>query len=352
MKVLVTGHQGYIGSILVPMLQAAGHQVVGLDTGWYASETPLPQTDNTPNLELDVRDISVYQLSGFQAVLHLAGISNDPVGDLDSDLTFEINYEASVRLAKNAKQAGVQRFLFASSCSLYGAQTGDEPLSESAHFDPITAYGKSKVMVEQDVASLADGIFCPTYLRCATAYGYSPRLRTDLVVNSLVASAHCQNRIKMTSDGSPWRPLVHVEDIARAYLAILHAPRPLVHNQAFNVGRTKENYQIRDVAKLVQSVLPTSEVEMAEHAEPDTRCYRVDCSKLQRTLSEFRPRWSVRQGIVELFGAYHHYGLSQADFDRPTFVRIQQIKQHRQAGRLTSDLRWSPSHLATVQSWW
>ena len=348
MKVLVTGHRGYIGSILVPMLQEAGHDVTGLDIGLFADGILGSPPDEIKSLDVDVRDVTVDQLREFDAVLHLAAISNDPVGDLNPEVTYEINYDASVRLAELSKQAGVSRFLFASSCSLYGAAAELDVLDEQAPFDPITPYGSSKVMVEKEVSKLADDKFCPTYLRCATAYGFSPRLRADIVVNNLVGYAFLDGEVRMKSDGSPWRPLVHIEDISRAYLAILHAPLELVHNQAFNVGRTTENYQIRQVAEMVQEAVPGSTFEMSKGAEPDTRCYRVDCSKLEQTLPEYRPCWTVKRGIAELHDAYKKFGLEKAHFTGPAHVRMRKIQALQATGRLTDSLRWREMPLAAT----
>src|SRR6266550_5324628 len=315
MNVLVTGHDGYIGSVMVPLLQKAGHEVLGLDIGLFEEcgfgEAPA----SVPAQRLDIRDAGlVSDFVGVDAVVHLAALCNDPLGDLDADLTYDINYRASVRLARLAKQAGVPRFLFSSSCSLYGVAGGDGRLGEDAAFNPITAYGASKVYVERDVAQLADSTFSPTFLRNATAYGVSPRLRADLVVNNLVGFAYTTGEVLIASDGTPWRPLVHVEDICRAFLAILHAPRELVHNQAFNVGRTEENYQIRDVASMVEEIVPGSHVKYAEGGGPDLRCYRVNCDKIARTLPEFRPRWSVRRGIEQLYSSFKTHSLTLEEF--------------------------------------
>ncbi|HYW81372.1 MAG TPA: NAD-dependent epimerase/dehydratase family protein [Thermoguttaceae bacterium] len=348
MKVLVTGHQGYIGTVLVPMLRRGGHEVAGLDSRLFTRGNLGPAPEEIPSLTMDVRDVEVAHLRGFDAVIHLAGISNDPLGDLNADCTYDVNHLASVRLARLAKEAGVGRFLFASSCSLYGAAGDLEMVDEQAAFNPVTPYGSSKILVESDVQAMADDSFCPTYLRCATVYGYSPRLRADLVVNNLVGYALLQSEVFLKSDGSPWRPLVHVEDVARAYRAILEAPRRKVHNQAFNVGRTTENYQVRDVARLVQQHVPRSVLRLAEGAGPDTRCYKVDCRKLETTLPTYQPQWTVEAGIMQLRQAYEEHGLTMEDFLGPAYLRIKQIEAYQREGRLDRSLRWVPEETQPI----
>jgi len=338
-RVLVTGHDGYIGSVMVPVLQAAGHEVVGLDSRLFRECAFGPPRASVPALDLDLRKVDVADLVGFEAVIHLAGISNDPVGDLNPQCTYDINHAASVRLAQLAKKAGVPRFLFSSSCSLYGC-SGDDYVDETAAFNPVTAYGESKVLVEKDVALLADDDFSPSSLRNATAYGMSPRLRADLVVNNLVGFAYLQGEVLIKSDGTPWRPLVHVEDISRAFLACLEAPRDLVHNEAFNIGHTRENYQIRDVAEIVKDVVRGSRVVFAEGAGPDIRNYRVDCGKLARVLPDAVPEWTVHQGVDELYAAYRRYGLSMEDFGG-RFMRIAHIKRLLAEGMLDDTLQWT-----------
>ena len=340
MKVLVTGHTGYIGAVLVPMLRTAGHEVVGLDTEFFAGCDFSDGLADVPTLRADLREIGVEALGGFDAVMHLAALSNDPLGDLNPDCTYDINHRASVRLARLAKEAGVPRFLFSSSCSLYGVAAGDGLLAEDAAFNPVTAYGTSKVRVEQDVSPLADETFSPTFLRNATAYGVSPRLRGDLVVNNLVAFAYTTGEVLIASDGTPWRPLVHIEDISRAFLAVLQAPRELVHNQSFNVGRTAENYQIRDVADMVKDVVPGSRIRYAEGGGPDPRCYRVNCDKIARTLPEFRPQWTVRRGVEQLYGAFKEHGLTADEFQSTKYLRLKQIKKLQAEQRIDETLRW------------
>jgi len=346
MKVLLTGHTGYIGSVMAPMLREAGHEVTGLDAGFFAHCT-LGRTPDERGVPSDVRDVTPASLAGIEAVVHLAALSNDPLGNLNADLTGEINHRASVRLAQAAKAAGVERFVFASSCSLYGV-AGEGMLDETARFNPITPYGESKVLVERDVGALADDTFSPTFMRNATAYGYSPRLRADVVVNNLVGYAFTTGEVLIQSDGTPWRPLVHVEDFCHAFLTVLRAPRETVHDQAFNVGRTGENYRVRDLADLVQGLIPGSRVRYAEGAGPDPRSYRVDCSKLEQTFPEYRPGWTVERGVAQLRDAFDRYKLTEEVFLGDRFFRIKQIQRLQREGRLDAALRWSSPVAASV----
>ena len=339
MRILVTGHKGYIGTVMVPMLLGAGHEVIGLDSELFRECIFSPGIHEVPALRVDVRDVERRHLDGFDAVIHLAALSNDPLGDLDPEITYQINHAASVRLARLAKEAGVSRFLYSSSCSSYG-KAGDDLVDETADLHPITPYAISKVRVEEDVTKLADGAFSPTFLRNATAYGVSPRLRFDLVLNNLVAWAFARGRVHIKSDGTPWRPIVHIEDISRAFLAVLAAPREAIHNQALNVGQTEENYRIRDLAEIVQDVVPGSRIEYAIDGGPDPRCYRVDFRKIRRVLPDFKPQWNARRGAVELQAAYRRTGLVLEDCEGPRFKRIDHLKDLLAAGRLDATLRW------------
>jgi nucleoside-diphosphate-sugar epimerase len=342
MRVLVTGHEGYLGSVLVPHLREAGHEVVGLDTGLFADCTLGPAPEEVPALRVDLRDVTAEDLAAVapDAVMHLAALCNDPLGDLDPELTYDVNHRATVRLARAAKAAGVSRFLFSSSCSLYGAGTDDSPLDETAGFAPITPYGTSKIRSEQDLAPLADDDFSPVFLRNATAYGFSPRLRGDLVVNDLVGNALLTGEIRLRSDGRAWRPLVHAEDIAAAFLALLEAPREAVHGRAFNVGDTAENYLIRDVAELVREVVGGS-VTYASGAGADARNYRVSCDLIAAEVPAFRPRWTVRKGVEQLAEAYERYGLGLDDLMGERHQRLRRITALRNAGSIDAALRWT-----------
>ena len=339
MRVLVTGHKGYIGTVMVPILLDAGHEVVGLDSDLFRGSTFTPDIRPVPEVQLDIRDVEPMHLQGFEAVVHLAALSNDALSNLNPVVTQEINHAASVRLASLAKDAGVHRFLFASSCAIYG-KAGDDLLDESAEPDPITPYNISKVHVEQDVAKLASGGFSPTFLRNATAYGISPRLNCELVVNNLVAWAFTSRRVFIKSDGSPWRPIVQVQDISRAFLAVLEAPRQVVHNQAINVGRTEENYSIRELADIVQKVVVGSRVEYAKDGAPEPRSYRVSFAKIQRLLPDFTPQWNVRRGVEQLLAAYQDAGLSVGDVEGPRFNRVEHLKQLLASGEVDATLRW------------
>jgi nucleoside-diphosphate-sugar epimerase len=340
MRVLVTGHHGYIGSVLVPLFRAAGHEVVGLDTFFFEGCDFGAPPSAVATIRRDIRDVTGADLDGFDAVVHLAALSNDPLGSLDPALTEDINLNASVGLARSAKEAGVTRFLFSSSCSLYGI-AGDELVTERAAFNPVTPYAASKVRAEHELGKLADRCFSPTYLRNATAYGVSARLRTDVMVNDLVAYAHLTGEVVIKSDGTPWRPLIHVEDVAAAFLAVLQAPRDAVHNEGFNVGTTTENFRVREVAEMVRDVVTGSRVTYAEGGGPDPRCYRVNCDKLRAQVPAYRPRWTVRRGIEELYDAYRANSLTLDDFERGRYVRLMHIRRLQAAAKLDQTLRWT-----------
>jgi nucleoside-diphosphate-sugar epimerase len=346
MRVLVTGHDGYIGTILTGLLANAGHEVVGLDN--YMFEACTFGEENEPpirTIRKDVRDVELGDLEGIDAICHLAGISNDPVGDLDAQITKDINHLASVRLAELAVQAGVQRFIFSSSCSIYGASPSGW-VDEESDINPVTPYGWSKINVERDVSAMASDSFSPVFLRNATAYGVSPRLRADLVVNNMVGYSITQGRVVMKSDGTPWRPLVHIEDISRAFLAVLEAPREAIHNQVFNVGSTEENYQIRDVASIIEQTVEGASVELAEKAGPDIRDYRVNCDKIKLAVPGFKPVWTVASGAGELYESLSSVGLSEEEF-LGSLLRIKHIKSEQDAGRLGPDLRVLGSELSS-----
>ncbi|HKF13868.1 MAG TPA: SDR family oxidoreductase [Gaiellaceae bacterium] len=340
MKMLLTGHHGYIGSVCGPLLAEAGHEVVGLDTGLYRgcdlASAPMP---STASLLLDVRDVRPEQLDGFDAVVHLAALSNDPIGDFSPELTREINFESTVSLARAARDAGVRRFVFSSSCSMYGASS-DEAVDESAPLKPLTAYAESKVLAEEALAALAGPDFAPISMRNATAYGVSPRLRVDLVLNNLVGWAHTTGKVKIMSDGTPWRPLIHVEDIARASLAAVEAPEDVIRGEAFNVGRNDENYQVRQLGDIVQDVVPGSEVEYAGSGDPDPRSYRVDFGKLVRAFPELELTWTARAGAEELASAYQAVGLTLDQFESDRFTRLKRLRALLEGGELDPTLRW------------
>jgi nucleoside-diphosphate-sugar epimerase len=341
LRVLVTGHHGYIGTLLVPLAQQAGHEVVGLDSDMFAPCVFGTAPAEVESIRKDVRDIEVADLEGFDGILHLAAVCNDPVGNLNPQVTYDINQIASAELAAKAKQAGVERFVFFSSCSLYGKADGADALDESAGFAPQTAYGESKVLAERDIAPLADDAFTPVYLRNATAYGVSNRLRLDVVVNNLVGWAVTTGELVMQSDGTPWRPLVHIEDISRAALACLVAPKEKVHNEAFNVCASEENYTIREVAEIVSEVTGAPASFADGTGEPDTRSYRVDGSKLARVLPDAVPQWTVKKGAEELYATYKEWGMTYEDFTGPLGLRLKKVNELQSAGLLDGDLRWT-----------
>jgi nucleoside-diphosphate-sugar epimerase len=340
MRVLLSGHQGYIGTVMAPMLQAAGHVVTGLDTGFYTGCTypGAPAPVELPNIARDVRDVTMQDLRGFDAVIHLAALSNDPLADLNPDISYDINHRGSVHLAKMAKAAGVERFLLASSCSNYGS-AGDAVIDETGALQPVTAYGKSKVLAERDILLLKDARFCPAFLRPATAYGVSPRLRLDIVLNNLVACAVTTGLIVLQSDGTPWRPIVHAADISRAFIAALAADPAKIAGEAFNVGRSDQNYQVIEIAEAVAQTVPGCRIEIAQGAGPDTRSYRVNFDKIARMMPDFQPQWDVLKGAQELYESFRAAGLTRADFEGTRYKRTGTVKGLLAEGVLDASLR-------------
>ncbi len=343
MRVLVTGHKGYIGSVMVPMLLESGFEVVGLDNDLYedcvfGDESICQGIPKIPYIKKDIRDIELPDLQGIDLVIHLCALSNDPLGYFNPEITFQINHEGSVKLAKLAKKAGVQRLVFTSSCSVYGASQNGI-VNEESEPNPVTPYGTSKLRAEKDISALADADFSPTFMRPATAYGVSPMLRFDLVLNNFIAWAYTSKIVLLKSDGTAWRPIVHIEDISRAFIAVLNAPRELIHNQVFNVGRTEENYIVRELAEIAKETVPNSEIRYAKDAEPDKRSYRVDFSKIASTLPEFKPQWNARLGAKQLYEAYKKFGIALEDFEGPRYRRITHIENNVSNGILDKTLR-------------
>lgn len=338
MRILLTGHHGYLGTVMAPVLSEAGHEVVGLDSGLYSDCVLGPPPRDLKSLAIDVRDVEAEHLTGFDAVVHLAALSNDPLGSLAPHITYAINHHASTRLARLARDAGVKRFLYASTCSVYGASGGDELVGEDAPLRPVTPYAESKVRVEDDLCELADGNFSPIFMRNATAFGFSPRLRADIVLNNLVGYAVLTGEVRVLSDGTPWRPLVHALDIAAAFLAALEAPRDAVHGMAFNVGTEDNNLRVSKIADAVAAAVPSSRVIITGESGPDPRSYRVNFSRLRAALPSFRCRWSVPAGAAELAAAYTEHGLTRQAFDR-RFIRLARLADRIAHGELDASLR-------------
>lgn len=340
MRVLVTGHKGYIGTILVPMLQEHGHSVIGIDSDLYRNSTYGTPPSPVEEIIKDVRDIELADLDGVEAIVSLAALSNDVLGDLNPDVTYEINHQASVRLAEMAKDLGIRRYIFASSCSMYGA-AGDKILDETAEFNPVTAYATSKVWVERDVSQMASDNFSPTFMRNATAYGVSPRIRFDVVLNNLSAWAYTTGKVHMKSDGTPWRPVVHIEDISRAIIAALKSPREVIHNLAVNVGINSENYQIRELADFVRQTIPDCEISFADDASPDLRNYRVNFDKYESTFPDFKLQWNALDGAHSIYESYQRFGLEKDEYEGPKYKRIAQLKSLIASGQLDDTMRWT-----------
>jgi nucleoside-diphosphate-sugar epimerase len=340
MRVLITGHNGYIGSVMVSIFQKAGVEVVGLDTFYFADGTLEPDIVRVPTIRKDIRDISPDDLTGFDAICHLAALCNDPIGDLNAHWTYDINHLASVQLATLAKQAGISRFLYSSSCSMYGSASPDDVLTETAPLNPLTPYAISKVRTEEDLHKLADSNFSPVYMRNATVYGASPRLRADVVLNNLTCWAYTTGKIRIMSDGTPWRPIVHVQDVASAFLAFLTAPIDKIHDQAFNIGVNGENYQVRDLAEIVRMTVPGCEVEYAGQGGSDPRNYRVDFTKVAEAIDTFKPAWNAQLGAQELYEAFQRARLTQEDFQGRKYIRLNQLKYLIETDCLDDTLRW------------
>ncbi|MCF6241136.1 MAG: NAD(P)-dependent oxidoreductase [Bacteroidales bacterium] len=340
-KIIVTGHSGFIGSLMVPLLLEKGYEVVGIDTKYFGEDCAFyPPKKGFTEIIKDTRKITEKDLEGAYAICHLAALSNDPLGDLDEQLTYDINHLASVEIAKMAKKVGVEKFIYSSSCSLYGIADGNTALDETADFNPVTAYAKSKVYSERDIVPMATDDFAVTFMRNSTAYGISPKLRIDLVVNNLVGWAVTTGQIKIMSDGTPWRPLVHAEDIARAFIAVIEAPKEVVNRQSYNVGQSSENFQIKDIAKMVGEVVPGCSVIITGEHGSDSRSYRVNFDKIARELPNFKPKWTLKKGIEEVYEAYKKYGMDEDKFTGRYFIRLKQLQYHIENNHLNEKLFW------------
>ncbi|RCJ37763.1 NAD-dependent dehydratase [Nostoc punctiforme NIES-2108] len=339
MKILVTGTEGYIGSLLAPLLIQEGHEVIGLDTGFYKVGWLYNGTKVTAKtLNKDIRHITTEDLQGVEAVVHMAELSNDPLGQLAPDITYDINHKGSVHIAKLAKAAGIQRFVYTSSCSVYGFATEDY-VSEESTINPQTAYAKCKALVEQDVKLLADDGFSPTFLRNATAYGASPRMRFDIVLNNLAGWAWTIKEIKMNSDGTPWRPLVHLLDICKAIICTLEAPRDVIHNQIFNVGDTNSNYQVKQIAQIVADVFTDCELSFGKH-DPDNRSYRVLFNKINQNLPGFKCEWDAQRGAQQLYNVFQQIDMDRGIFESRGFTRLKQLEYLIRTQQIDRDFFW------------
>lgn len=339
-KIIVTGHRGFIGTLLTGLLIEKGYSVTGIDCNYFGNDCNFyedPYKKRVTSIIKDIRDVTAADLEGTYAVCHLAALSNDPMGDLNEDLTYDINHRASVKLARLAKEAGVKKFLYSSSCSLYGI-AGDDAVKETADFSPITAYAKSKVYSEQDLLPMAGNDFCVTFLRNATAYGISPKLRIDLVVNNLVGWAVTQKKIRIMSDGSPWRPLVHAEDIARAFIAMIETDASIINGEAFNVGADTENYRVKDIAELIKNRIPECEIEITGEHGSDSRSYRVDFGKIRRMVPAFQPKWTLPDGISQVYEWYQKIGMSPEDFQSRKYIRLKQLDHLMKQGTINENL--------------
>lgn len=340
MRVLMTGHRGYLGSVMAPRLAAAGHEIVGMDNGLFDDCTLVPDDGGIPSVRRDIRDVTADDLSGFDAVIHLAALSNDPIGNLNDAWTEDINFHASVRLAELAKAGSVPRFLFSSSCIMYGMSEA-AVVSEDAPLDPKTEYARSKVKAERKIADIAVDGFSPTFLRNGTVYGLSPRMRFDTVLNDLVGSAVTKGKVVLNGDGRPWRPVIHVEDVAAAFQAVLEAPAEKVHNEAFNTGSDALNHQVLELAELTVEAVPGAELEVLARPSADQRTYKADFGKFRRTFPDFEWRWSVAEGARDLTERLVDAGLTREDFEGRRFVRLRWLRHLLESGRLDDQLRWA-----------
>jgi len=342
-RILITGHDGYLGSVMAPHLTAAGYDVVGLDTGYFSECSLIPDLGKVPAVKKDLRNLAAADLAGFDAVIHLAALSNDPIGNLNDSWTEEINYQASVKLAELARAAGVERFLFSSSCIMYGS-ADTLVVNEDSPLDPKTEYARSKVKAERAITALADKNFSPVFIRNGTVYGVSPRMRFDTVLNDLVGSAATTGKVVVHSDGKPWRPVMHVQDVARYFQAMLEAPKEKIHNQAFNAGANELNHQIIELAEIAVKTVPGCKLEMVPKPGADQRTYKADFGKFARTFPDFKFKWNAVRGAAELYGAYKQVGLTHAGYTDKKFTRLKWLRYLLDTGRLDGALRWSKNN--------